>query len=353
MSIRRRGKSWEIDYIDISGKRVRKSGFRTKVDAEIFLAEAKVNKSRGISNILDKNLTIEDACIYFLNNYAGLHCKEKTFDEYKIIVYKIIIPYFKGAKLANLKKTDIEDFVKTYKDKGLKNATVNKYKTVLGSIIERQIENGKIFQNVAKKVKPLKTQCNIARALNRAEIRILLDTCKKVKPDFYNMLFTLVHTGMRRGEIVALMWKNVDFSNNVINVRYSEYKGKLVTPKSATSYRSIKMPSVLRNVLLNQKLKTGDGKFVFPNALGGMYMANNVNRRMFKPVVRASNLGELRLHDIRHTYGSQLIENGAHIKYVQAQMGHASVNVTLNIYTHYYVESEDKALTILENLYTT
>lgn len=352
MSIRKRGKTWQIDYKDITGERVRKSGFKTKEEAKIALSQANVNNSKGISNIVDKECTINTACEYFLEKYAKIHCKQKTYDEYVRIIENEIIPFFNGVKIASLEKVNIESFLEYLRDeKELSNASINKYITLVGSILEKQIENGKLFQNVAKKVKKLKLQKTESRALTEEEIAKLLNTCKEVKPEFYPMLFTVLNTGLRRGEAIALMWENVDFEKNEITVKYSEYKGKLCSPKSDSSVRKVKITNTLKKVLIEQKLKSNGSKFVFPNSNGELYMGNNITRRFFTPVMKATNIGQFRFHDLRHTYGSQLIAKGADYKYVQEQMGHSSANITLNVYAHVLPESTEKAITILDEMY--
>lgn len=353
MAIRRRNKSWQIDFIDISGTRIRKSGFRTKAEAENALVELKANNNKGISNVVNKNVTLFEACQYFINKYMELNnLKEKTKDEYTRIINQIIIPYLGKYKLYLLSPNDVENFIlHLKKEKNLSSASISKYKTLLGSIIERQVEKGIIYNNVVKKVHCDKIESKPARALTKDEINILLSTCKRIKPNFFPMLFTALFTGMRRGELVALMWENVDLDNCIIKVKHSEYKGKLCTPKSKASYRNITISPMLKKVLLEQKLKTSKSKYVFPNAKGEMYIGDNVTKRLFNPIIKASNIGHVRFHDLRHTFGSQLIENNVSPKRVQTEMGHSSANVTLNIYTHVLEESALKFKSVLDNLY--
>lgn len=353
MAIRKRNKSWQIDFTDISGKRIRKSGFHTKAEAENAFVKLKANNNKGISNVINKDITLIDACQYFIHKYMELKdLKEKTKDEYTRIINRIIIPYLGKYKLYLLSQNDVENFIlHLKKEKKLSSASISKYKTLLGSIIERQVEKGIIYNNVVKKVHCDKVESRQARALNKDEINILLNTCKRIKPNFFPMLFTALFTGMRRGELVALMWENVDLNNCIIKVKYSEYKGKLYTPKSKASYRNITICPMLKKVLLEQKLKTSKSKYVFPNSKGKMYIGDNVTKRLFNPVVKACNIGHLRFHDLRHTFGSQLIENNVSPKRVQTEMGHSSANVTLNIYTHVLDESAQKFKSVLDNLY--
>lgn len=341
---------WELDIRDFNGKRIRKK-FDKKIEAELLETEIKSNKNKGLCSVIDKSITIKDACEYFLEKHVKIHCKQKTYDEGKIIVNSKIIPYFGNMKLCNLTKVHVENFMEYLLKLNLSNSTVNKYKNTLSSIIERQVENGTIFQNVVKKVKSLKVyKANKARALTEDEYNKLLDTCLQVKPEFYPMLYTILNTGMRRGEIIALRWENVDFIKNKIYVRESEYKAQQGTPKSESSIRDIDMHADVRKILLEQKLKSGNSKFVFPNSKGGMFMGNNVTRRYFAPVLKASNIGYLRLHDTRHTYGSILLENNTPIKYVQEQMGHSSCKVTLDIYNHSSEKSKEIANEIFTNV---
>lgn len=338
---------WELDIRDFNGKRIRKK-FNKKIDAELLETEIKSNRNKGLSSVIDKSITIKDACEYFLEKHVKIHCKQKTYDEGKIIVNSKIIPYFGNMKLCNLTKVHVENFMAYLLSLNLSNATVNKYKNTLSSIIERQIENGTIFQNVVKKVKSLKIyKSNKAKALTEDEYNKLLDTCLQVKPEFYPMLYIILNTGMRRGEIIALRWENVDFVRNKIYIKDSEYRAQLDTPKTITSIRDIDMHADVRKILLEQKLKAGNSEFVFPNSKGGMFMGNNVTRRLFAPVMKASGIGHVRLHDTRHTYGSLLLENNAPVKYVQEQMGHSSCRVTLDIYNHSSEKSKEVANEIL------
>ena len=350
MSIRQRGKSWVVDIKDINGKRIRKT-YKTKNEAKLALSEMQINKAKGFSNVVNESLTMKQACEYFINIYAKLHCKAKTFDEYERIINKEIIPVLGDTKLIQLTKMQIEYFIKNLTDKGLSNATINKYITLIGSIIERQIENGNIYQNVAKKIKKLSNNSQEARALTPNEISIVLDTCKKIKPAFYPMLYTAVKTGLRRGELIALMWENIDFERNTILVKYSEDRGVLTNPKTQYSIRYVDMVDSVKQILLEQKMRFGStSKFVFPNSDGNMYIGNNVAKRLFIPVMKACNIGHFRFHDLRHTYATQLIENKCNPRYVQEQLGHSSSSITLGIYTHSQDESREYAKTIIENL---
>lgn len=350
MTIRKRGQNWQVDYVDINGKRIRTT-YKTKKEAELVHAEAVTSKAKGLVSSIDTRITFEDSCKYFIEKYLLINKKPKTISEYERIINKELLPYFKNRRLAQISKLDVENFKVSLIKRKLKATTINKYLIVLGSIIERQVENEILFQNVVKKVKKIKSTKYVGRSLNQNEVSRLLDVCKEVKPEFYPMLFTVLNTGMRRGEIVALMWKNVDFDKNLINVEYTGYKGTLHAPKSAKSVRKIYMTNSLRKLLLEYKLKSGKNEFVFSNNNGTMLDGQNVYNRLFKPVMKKCGIGHFRFHDLRHTYGSFLVENLVPIKFVQEQMGHSSSQITLDIYTHVGDKSKELALNILDKIY--
>jgi hypothetical protein len=131
------------------------------------------------------------------------------------------------------------------------------------------------------------------------EIRRLLDAQEE---PLQTLLLTAVLTGMRQGELFGLQWEDIDFARHQVHVRWALWHGTLGTPKSRRSRRAIDMPPPLEQAL--------------PAAL------------------RRAELRRIRFHDLRHPYTSLLIAHGAHPKYIQAQLGHASIQTTLDRYGH-------------------
>jgi integrase len=140
-------------------------------------------------------------------------------------------------------------------------------------------------------------------------------------------------TGMRQGELFGLQWEDIDFEGHQIHVRRALWHGQLGTPKSRRSRRAIDMPPTLEEAL--QRLSTQKrSEFVFCNERGTPIDADNFRHREFPPALRRAGLRPVRFHDLRHTYTSLLIAQGAHPKYIQAQLGHASIQTTLDRYGH-------------------
>jgi integrase len=194
------------------------------------------------------------------------------------------------------------------------------------------------------------------RALKPDEIQSILSACDE---EFRPMFATAVATGMRRGELFGLDWEHVDFENSVIKVRRELYwkHGKyfdrkegepaftFVTPKSKQSVREIDLSPELRKQLLELQMRNGRPQgLVFSTSKGTPLNPENViNRDLARTLNRAEAMrqeaglppiGDFRWHDLRHTFGSLKIDQGEDLVYVSRQLGHASVQITADVYAH-------------------
>jgi integrase len=157
------------------------------------------------------------------------------------------------------------------------------------------------------------------------------------------IFLTAAFTGLRRGELLALRWRDVDFAGSVIRVRASYSNGGLTTPKSG-KVRSVPMAPDVAEVLakLGQREHlTGDDDLVFVGELGG-YLDASALRRRYAAALKRAGLRQLRFHDLRHTFGTRMIGK-ADIRRVQEWMGHADVQTTMK-YLHYAPREEDARL---------
>lgn len=244
-------------------------------------------------------------------------------------------------------------FISSIDNTKLSNNSIDKNLILLRSIIQKQVDEGALFVNPVDKVKKLKIETQEMRALNTEEALKLLDTCKKHCPDFYPMLFTAMFTGMRRGEILALTWDKINWVKNEINIDRDIYKGKFGTPKTKASIRKIKMSKELVFVLKEWKLKSksNDNNFVFASQAGNSLQPRNFVRRKFLPMVNRAGLGKLRWHDLRHTYASLLIYKNVPIKFIQTQLGHSSIKMTMDRYGHLLPETCEQGINALDELF--
>jgi len=209
-----------------------------------------------------------------------------------------------------------------------------------------------INNNPLSRIKNLKEIKNHKiRALTSNEVKILLNTTKKYDYEFYPLLFTALFTGMRQGELLGLTWNSINWNSKKITVDKNYTHGNLGTTKSG-KIRIVDMSKELVQVLKRWHLRCPLSKFglVFPNKEGNYLNAANMLNRKFKPALKRAGIEPVRFHDLRHTYASLLIANGVSMKYVQYQLGHSSIKMTMDLYTHILPEFNENCVNILDNL---
>jgi integrase len=177
--------------------------------------------------------------------------------------------------------------------------------------------------------------------LTREEVALFLDICSIQDPEHYPFFLCAFRTGMRLGELLGLQWGDVDFHGKFIRVARSYKLGRL-TPTKTGKIRRVDISDQLIEVLKalhvarkREAMKTGTGEVVeviFHR--GGKPMEQNYIRRVFKRLLAKAGLREIRLHDTRHTFASLLLSDGASPVYVKEQLGHSSIQMTVDIYGH-------------------
>jgi integrase len=156
------------------------------------------------------------------------------------------------------------------------------------------------------------------------------------------MFLTAAFTGLRRGELIALRWRDVDFERSAIRVSGSYANGKLTTPKSGHGRVVPMVPDVAAALarLAQRGSSTGDDELVFPGDFG-TYLDGSALRRRFVAACARADLRPIRFHDLRHTFGTLAVRSAESIVELQTWLGHAEVRTTMR-YTHYR-EQQDAA----------
>lgn len=366
--------TWSYSFYDSTGKQHKKSGFSKRSDAEEALRKAEIAKP--IPSKIQK-LLFNDVAEKYIKEHCSLYCKPATIKVYESHLNSLIYPYFFNKRILDIKPSDINAFIseikkpkmikktekiKTETGKTIKlikevehiasNKTVNNYITLLTSMFNYAVNLEIIEKNPAAKIKKLQLPHKEMEFLATEEIFILLDNAKEHYPDFYPVVFTAVFTGMRKGELLALTWDKIDFKNNTITINKSLFGGKLQDPKTKTSIRKIDMVDELASALKEYKRNTNKlTKFVFHNANGNYLDPDNMVKRKFNPLLNKAGIKRIRWHDLRHTYASLLISQNLPIKYIQRQMGHSSIQVTLDRYGHLMPDIHNQAISALNRLF--
>lgn len=204
--------------------------------------------------------------------------------------------------------------------------------------------------------------------MSKEQVTAFLATARRETPDYYALLLFAFRTGVRLGELIGLAWEDIDFEANTIEVRRSYSHGHFSSSKSHKS-RFIDMSDQLKQVLLahrsNQvnkfsgtlprielsvKFKPNNViRLVFPNRYGKPLCGDNFRKRDFKPLLEKADIPAIRFHDIRHTFASLLLQQGESLHYVKEQMGHASIQTTVDVYGHIVPGSNRNAVNKLDD----
>lgn len=167
-----------------------------------------------------------------------------------------------------------------------------------------------------------------------AKILALLDAAPDLKHK--TLFMAAVTTGLRQGELLGLKWTDINWFNNQIHVNRTYNHFRFYEPKTKTSKRRVDVPPQMMKQFKEWKFAcpVNDLDLVFPNENGTPMSSLNMYNRKFLPAIKKATPQKVRFHDLRHTYASLLIDQGENIKYIQKQLGHASIKLTLDTYGH-------------------
>ena len=243
----------------------------------------------------------------------------------------------------------VRRLIAKYVEKGKSKATIRNYLAPLRAAYSQAIDDGLVTKNPAGKLgkllKGAKTPANRMHPLTRHETITLLESAQTKTPGIYPLLLCAVRTGLRRGELIGLQWGDIDLQSRYLLVRRSIVRGHQGLPKSRKIRRVDLSPQVcieleaLRQIRELETISKGHtlrlDENVFLSPMGFRWDARNLEKYWYQ-ALKASGTRKIRLHDLRHTFASQLIEQGAHPKYIQEQLGHASITMTMDTYGHLF-----------------
>jgi integrase len=277
-----------------------------------------------------------------------IDCKPSTRADYRAILKNHVGPVFYSLPMTEVTRGHIKRFLLGKKADGFAKSTVTHMKNVVSGIMSAAVDDEIIPANPAlnlgKNFIKSDASGNNADPLTTDELAWLLQVVEALYPGHFALFLTLARTGMRVGEALALKWDAIDFRSRFIIVRTGMSRGREETPKSGKSRRvdmSRQLTATLKTLKHERKEQTvrcGWGAvpdWVFVDAKGGPIDLNNWRRRVFKKALEKAELRGVRIHDIRHSYASIRIAKGDNIQDVSKQLGHHSVKLTLDVYSHW------------------
>jgi integrase len=251
-----------------------------------------------------------------------------------------IVPRLGHLKLAALSPGHVERFLGDLHRDGVPAPTRRFVADVLSVALNRAVRLRLIPLNPADAVSKPRVAVKEMRVLDQAQVRALLG---HTRPDRWRALFALaVGSGMRRGELLGLAWRDIDFEAGAVNVRHSLSKVKcgfaLRPPKTAAGRRKIVLPAfVLDELATHRRRQLAAGLLgapVFCTSKGRYILPHHLLSAVLKPLLARAGLPHIRFHDLRHTHASHLLSQGASVRAVASRLGHANPALTLRVYGH-------------------
>ena len=230
---------------------------------------------------------------------------------------------------------------------GLSTRSVVYHHRILSKALDYAVKMGVVVRNVASVVEPPRVARVTMKTLSPEEVQIFLDAARET--DYYVYFSTLLYTGLRRGELLALSWRNLDLNRGTLTVVATAYKlgnGDYIIkePKTAQSRRSVTIPpsllelfkiysadQELLRVQLGVSLNADDFVFIRPD---GSPINPSAVTLAFRRIIKRAGLKDIRIHDLRHTHATLMLKAGVHPKVVSERLGHANIGITLDIYSH-------------------
>jgi integrase len=302
---------------------------------------------------------------WWLENCAKGSIKASTYQEYESVLRKHVYPFnLMGSKsFAKVNRAMIRELIAAKKKEGLSQSTVRNIMAPVRGMFFQAMDDGAAHQNPAARIGKLNKRSNDEpkkkiNPLTREEIQTMLGAAEEKKYAHYYPLFLCApRTGIREGELVSLKGIDLDFKGRFVHVQRNLSRGNISVTKNGKDRKvdmSTQLAEVLNDMLSKRRAKALRDEmekpaeerrdavtvinqvmedWLFQTPQGTQLDPSNL-RKLFNRLLTDAKLRRVRFHDLRHTFASLLLQNGESPAYVKEQMGHSSIQVTVDIYGH-------------------
>lgn len=320
----------------------------------------------------EQNITVDSWYKTWMEEYKQHQVKPTSYDLYERTYDGHIKPYIQKKKLKDIRPEHIQRIYNA-EAKKVKQQTLTRINVILNGLFQQAYKNGIIQKNPVKRATLPKLREEVERrVMTLEEQKLFLEYAKKT---YYGNIFEVaLSTGMRNGELRALEWSDIDFKNKMMHVTgtliYTKggyYKG---TPKSRSSKRDIPMLDNVYQILkerrkeqLELKLSLGDkwqpegglDNLVFTNEFGSAVKHPTIQYYMkhVQDMIRNDDitLEPIHIHTLRHTFATRCIENGMQPQVLKTILGHSSLAMTMDLYSHVLPNTKTNEMQKIANLF--
>lgn len=315
------------------------------------------DKILGVS-INPDNTTIEEWIHFYLENYKKHSVRESTFIRYESIFKLYIKANIGHILLRKLQTSDLQKFYNKIIIQKFSLSVIKLIHTIIYQSLKQAVKEGTLARNVAEHTLFPKKQLSEATALSKKDLAGFINFNRNHK--YFLPVFLALTTGIRRGELLALLWEDIDFRQGRLKICRSLSLGRqgraiIAECKTEKSKRIIPLPVEISRELklhkakqIKQKLKMGsffqDNGLVFCKKDGNSFTTAAFHKNFKNMLNQAGLSNKIRFHDLRHTYATLLLEAGENPKVIQELLGHANISTTLDIYSHVSSQLKEQAV---------
>jgi integrase len=361
---RRKSGGWTAQYTvhTPEGRKRRTLYGKTRQDVAAKLTRALSDRENGL-DFDAGSLTVGEHLERWLMGSVKGAVRQGTFQRYEQLVRLHIAPALGRLKLKALTPVRVQGLYQNRLDSGLSPATVQKIHVVLHRALEQAVVWSLVQRNAADAVEAPRPTPKEIQPLDSQQVKALLEA---TQGNPLEALYALaVSTGLRQGELLALRWDDVDLEGGLVRVRRTllRNRGHLLVgePKTKKSRRTVRLTgttiAALRAHLARQvdwMERLGDlyedNGLVFTTERGTLINPTNLRKRSFIPLLQRAGLAQIRFHDLRHTCATLLLSANVNPKIVSEMLGHATIAITLDTYSHVLPTMQEGAIQALEEV---
>lgn len=335
--------SVSLGFDSRTGKRIRKfkNGFKTQKEAQLWQAKMLNDFGKGA---LSQNSTMtfhKFLTDFFIPDYQS-KVRERTFDMAKSKIKRL--SYWDNFKLSDISAPGVKQWQNSLFEENLSNNYIRSIFQVFKQVLDLAVQLGMLTQNVAKIVGNVKKEKPKNDHWTREEFEKFISTFDR-KNNIYDLLYFTTFwffymTGVRTGELQALTWHDIDWNNQSVIVNKSMYyKNKddweITEPKTSNSIRLLYLDDDTMQILKDWKSvqeQIGDIGLIF--SVNNLPVIKSTLKRVISRHSQLAGVKEIRVHDLRHSDASLMLELGMNVLEIQQRLGHADIQTTLGTYSH-------------------
>ena len=362
-SIRKRADGrWEgrytAGYNPETGKWISKNVLgKTQAEVKEKLARA-IEESKRLDVSRTNEYTVAEWLRLWFELYSKPHVRPSTANYYQRSIEQYTIPRIGNIKLNKLTGRDIQKLYKDLQENGreraiqkktnpgLSSSTIRGTHRMLHLDLDRAMKERLILRNPAEDCIVPKLEKQEMKILPPEDMKAYLNAAEK--HGVLVMFYLELVTGMRKGELTALLWSDLNVEHRTISVsKQAGWNGEgaleIRRPKTENSIREISIPQTAVDLLLEEHSKHPNNPYLFPSPkTGGMYHPDSIVN-LHKKILKDAGLPHIRFHDLRHTFATVALQNGVDVKTVSNMLGHYDAGFTLRTYTHATRQMQESA----------